>query len=105
MFGGREPWARFHLQAIAVPPAPTFNYYAKSIRPWPLIPPVRPSLIDAEREQALPGEHLGVLLARALKPMIPKKYCVVTPQQIAHALLRGALAGEPGVHVIESGAL
>ena len=66
---------------------------------------VRPSLIDAERVQSRPAEHLGVLLARALKPVIPKQYRVVTPQQIAQALLHGALAGDPGVHVIESGAL
>ena len=66
---------------------------------------VRPSLIDAEREQSRPAEHLGVLFARVLKPVIPKKYRVVTPQQIAAALLRGALAGEPGVHVVESDAL
>jgi uncharacterized protein YbjT (DUF2867 family) len=66
---------------------------------------VRPSLIDAEREQSRPAEHLGVLLARALKPLIPKKFRAVTPQQIAQALLDGALAGEPGVHFVESGAL
>jgi uncharacterized protein YbjT (DUF2867 family) len=66
---------------------------------------VRPSLIDAEREQSRPAEHLGVLLARALKPLIPKKFRAVTPQQIAQALLRGVLAGEPGVHVVESDAL
>lgn len=66
---------------------------------------VRPSLIDAEREQSRPAEHLGVLLARALKPVIPKKFRAVTPQQIAKALLDGALAGEPGVHFVESGAL
>ena len=66
---------------------------------------VRPSLIDAEREESRPGEHLGVLFARALKPMIPKKYRAVTPRQIALALLRGVLDGEPGVHVVESDAL
>ncbi len=66
---------------------------------------VRPSLIDAEREQSRPAEHLGVLFARALKPVIPKKYRAVTPQQIAQALLHGVLSGEPGLHVIESDAL
>lgn len=66
---------------------------------------VRPSLIDAEREQSRPAEHLGVLLARALKPVIPKKYRAVTPPQIAEALLLGALSGESGVHVVESDAL
>jgi uncharacterized protein YbjT (DUF2867 family) len=66
---------------------------------------VRPSLIDAEREASRPAEHLGVLFARALKPVIPKKYRAVTPQQIAAALLRGVLDGEPGVNVVESDAL
>jgi len=66
---------------------------------------VRPSLIDAEREQSRPAEHLGVLFARVLKPVIPKKYRVVTPQQIAQALLRGVLEAKPGVHVVESDAL
>lgn len=63
---------------------------------------LRPSLIDAEREESRPAEHLGVLFARALKPVIPKKYRAVTPQQIARALLRGVLDGEPGVHFVES---
>jgi uncharacterized protein YbjT (DUF2867 family) len=59
----------------------------------------------AEAEQARPAEHLGVLFARALKPVIPKKYRAVTPQQIAQALLHAVLAGEPGVYVVESDAL
>lgn len=66
---------------------------------------VRPSLIDAERERSRPAEHLGALLASVLKPVIPKKYRLVTPRQIADALLRGALSGEAGVHVVESDAL
>lgn len=66
---------------------------------------LRPSLIDAEREESRPAEHLGVLFARALKPVIPKKYRAVTPQQIARALLRGVLDGEPGVHFVESDTL
>lgn len=66
---------------------------------------VRPSLIDAERGESRPAEHLGVLFARALKPVIPKKYRAVTPQQIAQALLRGVLDGAPGVHIVESDAL
>jgi len=66
---------------------------------------VRPSLIDAERGESRPAEHLGVLVARALKPVIPKRYRAVTPQQIAQALLRGVLDGTPGLHVVESDAL
>ena len=66
---------------------------------------VRPSLIDAEREESRPAEYLGVLVARALKPFIPKKYRAVTPQQIAEALLRGVLDRAPGLHIVESDAL
>ena len=66
---------------------------------------VRPSLIDAEREESRPAEHLGVLFARALKPVIPKKYRAVTQQQIAQALMRGVLDGAPGVRIVESDAL
>ena len=66
---------------------------------------VRPSLIDAERGESRPAEHLGVLFARALKPVIPKKYRAVTPRQIAAALLRGVLDGAPGVHIVESDTL
>ncbi len=63
---------------------------------------VRPSLIDAEREQSRPAEKLGILFARALKPLIPPTYRAVTPKQIAAALLAGALTGKPGINIIES---
>lgn len=66
---------------------------------------VRPSLIDAEREQSRPAEHLGILAARLFKPVIPARYRAVTPVQIATALLSGVIKGAPGVHVVESDAL
>jgi uncharacterized protein YbjT (DUF2867 family) len=67
---------------------------------------VRPSLIDAERGESRPAEHLGVLFARALKPVIPKKYRAVTPRQIAASLAACVCwTGAPGVHIVESDAL
>lgn len=66
---------------------------------------VRPSLIDATREQTRPAEFLGILVARAARPLIPKRYRAVTPEQIASALLAGALSDAPGVHIIESESL
>ena len=66
---------------------------------------VRPSLIDAARETARPAEHLGILAARLLRPVIPARYRAVTPEKIARALLDGVLKGDPGIHIIESESL
>ena len=69
---------------------------------YPVFTIVRPSLIDARREQSRPGEWLGIVVARALKPLIPSRYRAVKPEAIARALLDGALVARPGEHVIES---
>ena len=66
---------------------------------------VRPSLIDTERDEARPGEHVGLLFAHALRPLIPRRYRAVSPEAIAAALLRGVLEGGQGVKIIESDAL
>lgn len=63
---------------------------------------VRPSLIDADRSDFRPAERAGILLARALRPLIPSRYRPVTPEQIAHALITGIVAGTAGLTIIES---
>jgi len=63
---------------------------------------VRPSLIDAKREQSRPGEAAGILVARLLRPLIPSRYRAVKAEAIARALLDGVLVAQPGEHVIES---
>jgi uncharacterized protein YbjT (DUF2867 family) len=63
---------------------------------------VRPSLIDAHRQELRPAETVGLLLAHVFKPLIPAKYRAVTPERIAAALLQGVLAGQSGVRVVES---
>jgi uncharacterized protein YbjT (DUF2867 family) len=63
---------------------------------------VRPSLINAHRQERRPAETVGLLLAHLLKPLIPPKYRAVTPERIAAALLQGVLVGQPGVKVVES---
>ncbi|MBL8491064.1 MAG: NAD(P)H-binding protein [Rhodocyclaceae bacterium] len=72
---------------------------------YPSLTVVRPSLIDAERAESRPGERLGIVFARAFRPLIPARYRAVTPTGIARALLDGALAGPPGDTTIESDAL
>ena len=66
---------------------------------------VRPSLIDAERVESRPGERVGLVVAHALRPLIPRRYRAVTPAAIARALLTGALDAPPGVAIVESDAL
>lgn len=63
---------------------------------------VRPSLIDAEREQVRPGERIGLWVAAHLGPLIPRRYRPVPAATIASTLLRAALLAEAGVTVVES---
>lgn len=69
---------------------------------YPVFTIVRPSLIDARREQSRPGEFIGLVVARVLNPLIPSRYRAVKPEAIARALLEGVLSATPGEHVVES---
>ena len=69
---------------------------------YPVFTIVRPSLIDAKREQSRPGEFIGLVVARALKPLIPLRYRAVKSEAVARALLEGVLSATPGEHVVES---
>ena len=62
---------------------------------------VRPSLIDAEREDTRLAEHLGLMAGRLLSPVIPRRYRPVSATAIAATLLR-EVSGGPGVITLES---
>ena len=66
---------------------------------------VRPSLIDTERQDARLGEQAGLLFARVLRELIPRRYLAVWAEAIAAAVFRGILEGQSGVRVVESEAL
>ena len=69
---------------------------------YPMYAIVRPSLIDAQRAQPRSGERLGLLLARALRPLIPRRYRAVKAERIAEALLASVVDNAPGEDIIES---
>jgi len=69
---------------------------------YPIYTIVRPSLIDTERAEPRTGERIGLALARALRPLIPRRYRAVSAERIAHALIEGVLRDDPGQLIVES---
>ena len=67
----------------------------------------RPSLLDGDRESlhqpGRTGEGLGLLLMRALRPLIPANYRAILAKDVAHALIRAVKAAKPGVTTLLSG--
>jgi len=66
---------------------------------------VRPGLIGGRRQESRPAEGVGIRVSRLLEPLLPRRYRVVPAERVAHHLLEAAIAGAPGVHVLESEAL
>ena len=69
---------------------------------FPYFTIVRPSLIDAQRQQSRPGERFTIVVAHLLKPLTPRRYRAVKPERIAHALIEGVLTQTPGERIVES---
>lgn len=64
---------------------------------------VRPSLLDGgPRPDSRPGEALGLVFARLLRPLLPRRVRAVSTERVARAMLQAALAAPAGVQVIES---
>ena len=63
---------------------------------------VRPSVIWGERQESRLGESFAIFALTALRPVVPRRYRVVSATRIAKALLVRALAGVPGRKVLES---
>ncbi len=72
---------------------------------YPVYTIVRPSLIDTERDEVRPGERAALVLARVLRPLIPRRFRAVSAQRIARALLDGVLRADGGERIVESQAL
>jgi uncharacterized protein YbjT (DUF2867 family) len=64
---------------------------------------VRPSLLDAgPRVDARAGEAIGLWVARALAPVLPRRLQAVRTGSVARHMLAAALAAAPGRRVLES---
>ena len=72
---------------------------------FPSVTVVRPSLIGGERDERRWAEVLGLKLFAALGPVLPLRYRIVPAERIARALLAAAVAAQPGVRIVESGAI
>lgn len=60
----------------------------------------RPSLLQGDRSQVRPAEHLGLLLSQAFGWLIPSSHRPVHVRQVARALLQAAHEGESGHRVL-----
>lgn len=66
---------------------------------------VRPGLIGGPREETRPAERAAIIVVGALGPILPRRWRINPAAKIAAALLEGAVAAKPGVHVVASDAL
>jgi uncharacterized protein YbjT (DUF2867 family) len=66
---------------------------------------VRPSVIGGRRQEPRPMERIAITLLEAVRPLVPRRYRVVSATRIARTLLESALAAIPGRKVIESEAI
>lgn len=70
---------------------------------------VQPALLVGDRgplnQPERPGERIGLVVSKLLKPLIPANYLPVKADDVAAGLVHAVRAGQPGVHRIQSGAL
>lgn len=62
----------------------------------------RPSFLFGERSEFRLGEKIGIALAKALAPVIPRRYRGIEAEKVARALIRLANNSEKGVRFAES---
>ena len=71
---------------------------------FPSVYALRPSILDGAREESRPAERLGLVVTRALGPLLGK-YRPTPVEAVARVMIAAAKAAAPGAHVIEAGAI
>jgi uncharacterized protein YbjT (DUF2867 family) len=67
---------------------------------FPSVYALRPSILDGDRGESRPGEYVGLLVGRALAPLLGK-YRPTLVGTVVETMLALAKAPAPGVHVVE----
>lgn len=62
----------------------------------------RPSILLGPRAEHRPAERLGIAVALALRPLIPRRWRAIEADAVAGALLAGVRGGVPGRLVLEN---
>jgi len=65
---------------------------------------LRPSILDGEREESRPAERVGLIVARALGPLLGR-YRPTPVEAVAQAMVALARSPAPGSHVVDAGAI
>ncbi len=69
---------------------------------YPSLTIARPSMLDGDRTEARANEGTITSIFRLLGPVLPPKWRISPAGVVAAALLEGAIAGRPGVHVMHN---
>ncbi len=65
----------------------------------------RPGLIGGKRAESRPAERAAIVALGALGPLLPRRWRLCPPQNIAQAMIEAALRARPGVHVVPATAM
>jgi uncharacterized protein YbjT (DUF2867 family) len=69
----------------------------------------RPAMLAGDRKALSQpnrlGEHMGLIVTRLFKPLIPANYRSIAASDVAHGLIQAVQAGQPGLTRLLSGAL
>jgi len=69
---------------------------------FPSLTLVRPSGIIGQRQPRRRGEEIALGAYQIVRPILPKRWRVVTGAQVAKILLEAVLAAKEGIHIVES---
>ena len=69
---------------------------------FPSLTIARPGLIGGDRAEFRAGERIAAAVLGVLGPLVPRRYRISPADRIADTLIEGAVAGKPGVYVVEA---